>query len=107
ANDLDEAVYHPEPRPDQQAEAAWRRSDEVVAALRSSEGWLTRWRRTLDPRPLMRKDHPLPEPVTVASTDATTGASTGASTDASTDDAGDVSAVVPPGPPDQEGDVHA
>jgi hypothetical protein len=89
ANDLDEAVYHPEPRPSAQAEAAWRRSDEVVAAIRASDGRLTRWRRALDPRPLMREDRALPEPAP------------------GVPDPVAVTTPAPPEPLDQEDDVHA
>ena len=62
ADDADEAAYHPDPPSDARAASAWEKSDALLDGLDERQGSVARWRRRLDPRPLMRKDPLMSEP---------------------------------------------
>jgi transglutaminase-like putative cysteine protease len=62
ADDADEAAYHPAPPTDERAAAAWEKSDALLVGLVGRQRGIERWRRRLDPRPLMRKDPLMSDP---------------------------------------------
>jgi len=61
ASEVSRAAYHPEPAAEDQADRAWKNSDEVIRSVLAHRGRLTKLRVRFDPRPLMRTD-PTREP---------------------------------------------
>jgi len=49
------AMYSPEPPTEDDAAAAWEYTDEIESLLQAEETAAQRWRRELDPRPLIRR----------------------------------------------------
>jgi hypothetical protein len=60
ADDVDLAVFHPDPPTEAVAEHAWFCSDELCSAVAAGQSRIARMRAALDPRPLLTKD-PLAE----------------------------------------------